>query len=107
MLDSKIIITEINKILLAEMENKFIGFKIDDLSNKFNTTINIEPTRYKGNLLDGMQIIYENGVYEVSQFMAGKNQNELHIYLETKSFLVALKNMLKGNKNRVIIKKYT
>ena len=106
MLDSKKIISDINKALLAEIENKGVGFKIDDLSNEFNTTIHIEPIRYKNNLLDGMQIIFENGVYEVSQFMAGKNKNELHIYLETKSFLVALKNMLKGNKNRISIKKY-
>ena len=106
MLSSKKIIANINQILLCEIKNKGIGFKIDDLSNKFNTTIHIEPIGYKNTSLDGMQIIFENGIYEVSQFMAGKNQNELHIYLETKSFLVALKNMLKGNKNRVSIKKY-
>jgi hypothetical protein len=49
-----------------------------------------------------MQIIYENGIFEVSEYQAGKNQNELHIYKETKSFLIALKTLLKGNKQTTI-----
>ena len=51
-----------------------------------------------------MQIIYENGIFEVSEYQAGKNKNELHIFLETKSFKIALKNMMQGNKKRKVIK---
>ena len=95
---------KINNTLYELMKDKGISFKVDNISDKFNTTIMVEPIRYSGNLLDGMQIIFENGVYEVSQFQAGKNKNELHVYLETKSFQIALKNMLKGNKKRTAIK---
>jgi len=49
---------------------------------------------------DGMQMLYIDGKYEVSQYMAGKNQNELRIYTNTKSLSIALKSLLKGNKKR-------
>jgi len=96
------IIENINKVLFDTMQNKGVSFQVSDLSNKYNTTINIEPTQYKNSNLDGMQIIYENGIFEVSEFQAGPNQNELHIFLETKSFKVALKNMMLGNKRKPI-----
>jgi hypothetical protein len=54
----------------------------------------------------GMQILYNEGLYEVSQYQAGKKANELHIYTVTKSLKIALKSLLKGNKGRKIIELY-
>ena len=60
----------------------------------------------RSDFFDGMQIIAENdGTFEVSEYMAGKNENELHIYLVTKSLTLALKDLIKGNKRKPI-KKY-
>ena len=71
------------------------NFQVSELNkNEFV----IEPARYKGSELDGMQIIFEKGIYEVSEFQAGKDKNELHVFMETKSLKIAVKNMLKGNK---------
>ena len=56
--------------------------------------------REESALMDGMQIITVNGVYEVSEYQAGKNQDELHIYLETKSLKRAIANALKGNRRK-------
>lgn len=95
-------LAHIQKVLEQVMTGKGISFSVVDLSNKHNKTINIEPKGYDDLTLDGMQIIYENGIYEVSEYQAGKNANELHIYLETKSFKVALTNMLKGNGRKPI-----
>ena len=92
----------INNVLIELMMNKNVSFVTDDLSNEYHKRIMVEPINYKGDKLDGMQILYENGIYEVSEFQAGTNNNELHIYLETKSFKVALKNMLKGNNRKPI-----
>ena len=69
--------------------------------------IYIEPdTRKTGRLpkgsLDGMQIIYEGGIYEVSQYMAGKKENELHIYKNTKFLKTALEELIKGNDRKPI-----
>ena len=82
-----------------------VFFTVSEAGTNLNPSFIIEPTRYKDKKLDGMQVIYADGVFEVSQYMAGKNENELHIYLETKSLKIALKSMLKGNKYRKIIKK--
>jgi hypothetical protein len=71
----------------------------------------IEPsTRKVGNkrsdFFDGMQILaMDNGTFEVSEYMAGKNENELYIYKETNSLTNALKDLIKGNKRKPI-KKY-
>jgi hypothetical protein len=99
------IILKINNVLFEKMYNKNISFKIDNLSNQYNQTIYIDLYNYSkvyGSKFDGMQIIYENGIFEVSEYQAGKNQNELHIYKETRSFIIALKTLLKGNKQNPI-----
>lgn len=54
----------------------------------------------------GMQIMYEDGIYEVSEYMAGKQENELHIFTKTKSLILALKSLMKGNRKRKIIEKW-
>lgn len=71
----------------------------------------IEPSTKKvGNkrsdFFDGMQILaMDNGTFEVSEYMAGENENELYIYKETNSLTNALKDLIKGNKRKPI-KKY-
>jgi hypothetical protein len=95
-------IKKIHSVLSELMTNKKVSFKVDNLSNKYHNILMIEPYYYTnsiyGSKLDGMVINYEDGIYEVCEFQAGENANELHIFLETKSFKVALKNMLIGNK---------
>jgi hypothetical protein len=71
----------------------------------------IEPSTRKvgknrSDFFDGMQITaFRDGTFEVSEYMAGKNEDELHIYKETKSLILALKDLVKGNKRKPI-KKY-
>jgi hypothetical protein len=78
------------------------------VSDDLGQTILIEPRgNLKGkrkDLLNGMQIIYDksNGVFEVSEYMAGPKQDKLYIYKETKSLIIALKDMLKGNHRKPI-----
>lgn len=91
---------KINSILFERMQGKNISFKVLDYSDQYFSKIYIDVynyTKVHGSKFDGMQIIFEAGIYEVSEFMAGKAKNELHIYLETKSFKAALNNLLKGN----------
>jgi hypothetical protein len=57
-------------------------------------------------IYDGMRILYFDGVYEVAQYMAGKKENELHIYTNTQSLIKALESLIKGNKNRRIIERW-
>lgn len=61
--------------------------------------IHIEPTGYKGNHLDGMQIIEDpdTKTFEVSEYMAGPNEDQLWIFGEYKNLKSAVKSMLKGN----------
>jgi hypothetical protein len=78
---------------------------VSDIGNE----IIIEPdTRKTGRLksgsLDGMQIIYDKRTknYEVSEYQAGKNQNELHVFKNTKYLKTALDELMKGNNRRPI-----
>ncbi len=100
--ESKILKT--NAVLIdkgnCHYSKNYLFFKTCDL----NDCIMIEPTNYKnrfGHLLDGMQIIYhkKQGLFEVSEFQAGVDENCLYIYTETKSFKKAIKSLLKGNYN--------
>jgi hypothetical protein len=76
-----------------------------------NGEIHIEPSTTKvgdkrKDFFDGMQIHrFADGMYEVSEYQAGPNQDELYIYKETKSLPLALKDLIKGN-NRKPIKKW-
>ena len=93
---------KIQSIIYNTMQNKKISFTVENLSSGANETILIEPLNYqKSDLkekLDGMQILYQNGIFEVSEIKAGKNEDQMHIFLLTRSFKIALRNMLKGNK---------
>lgn len=99
------------------MQTLEIRNKVNDFLHPLNMSakvsdngkeIFIEPdtkkvgSNLKGGKLDGMQIIYfkEDNIFEVSEYMAGKNENELHIYETTKSLKIALKGLLKGNKRK-------
>lgn len=66
----------------------------------------IEPKTPPSGEYDGMQIIYtlNDKEFEVSEFQAGPNQDQLWVYTITKSKVNALKSLLKGNKNRKPIK---
>lgn len=76
---------------------------VSDLSNnKDLSTFMIEPKGYKGDKYDGMQILFENGSYEVAEYQAGKNEDEIHIFGNFKSLALALRNFMKGNKRKPI-----
>lgn len=78
------IVTEEHDFILIEPSTRKVGDKRKDY-------------------FDGMQIIRDSdGTYEVSEYQAGENQNELHIYKKTKSLLLALKDLIKGNKRKPI-----
>jgi hypothetical protein len=69
-------------------------------------TLCIETRSCKNPLLNGMQILYfiQDGLFEVSEYMAGPKQNQLRVLTETKSLKIAVKSYLKGNKGRKAIK---
>lgn len=75
---------------------------------KENDGISIEPNtkmvgKNRKDFFDGLRImIWKNGDIEVAEYQAGKNKNELHIYKETKSLTIALKQLIKGNKQKAI-----
>lgn len=70
--------------------------------------IGIEPdTRKTGNkrkdYFDGMKLMcWNDGTFEVAEYQAGKKQNELHIFKETKSLRVAICDLIKGNKRKPV-----
>lgn len=85
-----------------EFTNRY--FRFDDWNNENHQSFQLEivgRNEDKG-MFDGMQIIFEDGIFEVSEYQAGKNQNELWIYKETKSLKVALKCFMKGNNQKPI-----
>jgi hypothetical protein len=61
---------------------------------------------HRKDFFDGMQIIkWPDGQYEVSEYMAGPNNDQTFIYKQTKSLNVALKDLIRGN-NRKPVEKY-
>lgn len=82
--------------------------RVEDNGNE----IFIEPNtkkigKLKAGSLDGMQIIYfkKEKIFEVSEYMAGKKEDELWIYETTKTLKGAITGLLKGN-NRKPTRKY-
>lgn len=63
-------------------------------------------TQYGGrdDFFDGLMLNYfsNDNIFEVAEYQAGKNKNELHIYKETRSLTEALEELLKGNKRKPI-----
>ena len=76
--------------------------------SKESDGISIEPnTRKTGkkrkDYFDGMKImIWNDGSIEVAEYSAGKSGKELHIFKETRSLKIALKELIKGNKRKPI-----
>jgi len=68
----------------------------------------IEPSTTKTganrpDFFEGMQIsCFEDGTFEVSEYQAGGQRNELWIYKSTPYLKVALKDLVKGNKRTPI-----
>lgn len=100
---------EINEHLYNKLYDCGISFQISNCSNKYHDNVIIEPYNYvkkHNDKFDGMLINYEDGIFETIENQAGKNQDEQHIFIETKSFKIALNNLLKGNNRKKILKKY-
>jgi len=100
---SKKLTDQIIEFCLSQKIVKCKSFNIDNLTFKNNQTILIEPST-ENEKFAGMQINYfknENdlfGVYEVSEYQAGKKENELHIFSINDNLKDALKCLTKGNK---------
>jgi hypothetical protein len=88
---------------LKELNLNF-NVKIDFQKNYLNKIdcISIEPTNYKGNNFDGMQILYTSEGYEISEYQAGENKNELHIYNVVHDLKLALCLLALGNGRKPI-----
>ena len=54
----------------------------------------------------GMHLIYEDGIFEVSEYQGGPRADQLHVYGEYKTAGPAVRSLLKGNRNRKPIKIY-
>lgn len=93
---------------LTRKVNGFLhSLKIHTQISDCGHTFIIEPdTRntngQRSDFFDGMQIILYKGIFEISEYQAGTNANELHIYKNTTSLKKALKELLKGNKRQPI-----
>lgn len=78
-----------------------------DLSNQYHSTLLIDfDTRLAkkaGFDFDGMQIILEDGTFELSEYQAGPNQDELHVFGEYKSINTAIKALLRGKRKPIKI----
>lgn len=92
---------EVEKIVIFCIKETGFNFRYDDWNNEYHKSHQLEIV---SNLpkFQGMQIIFEDGIYEVSEYQAGIKGNELHVYKETKSLKIALKWFMKGNKQKPI-----
>lgn len=98
-------IDQIKKVVIDKLH------PLNNYARVFNVgdDIYIEPCTRNNRKLEGMQIIYfaKDNIFEISEYMAGSQQNELWIYKETPSLKIAIKEMLKGNNRKSkIIKSY-
>lgn len=64
-----------------------------DLGNSYHADF----SGYKNGRLDGIQIIAECGVFEVSEGQAGQDQNELHVFKNYKNVGNAINFIVKLN----------
>ena len=86
------------------------GLNARIITNHIDENITIEPstiyrsTHIRQGKMDGMAMHYEasTGIWEVVEEQAGKNQDKLHIFKETRSLKVALKDLVKGNNRKPI-----
>lgn len=61
-----------------------------------------EPRSFGKINVDGLLINYnkKTKIFEVAEMQAGKNEDEIWVYLETKQFIMALKELVKGNNRK-------
>jgi antirestriction protein ArdC/nucleoside-triphosphatase THEP1 len=90
---------------LTEIANGFlsahkISLKATDF--KESNEIVFEPRSFGKINVDGLLINYnkKTKVFEVAEMQAGKNEEEIWVYLETKQFVMALKELVKGNNRK-------
>jgi hypothetical protein len=91
--DLKNRVAELGIDYYPEVKFKVINLNGLRVSNEFS----IEPLGYKGKKYDGLQILFYEGIYEVSEYQAGANQDQLWIYGEYKNLGNAIKSIGKGN----------
>ena len=68
-----------------------------DVSNKWHTGCIIDVV-CKSDKYDGMVINYEDGIFEVAEV---GNDNYINVFKETKSLVIALRCLFKGNKQKI------
>jgi hypothetical protein len=103
------------KTTFEEFKNKCIYFfqskGMDGTASKLGKDFIFEPSTDKTNgkrkdFFDGLMLNYfgnpKDNFFEVSEYQAGKNKNELHVYKITTSIDEALNELLKGNKRQPI-----
>ena len=87
------------------------GYDLGSVDYLQDGTVVIYPSTTKvgsnrKDFFDGLQIIkWPDGIYEVSEYMAGPKEDQTYIYKLTKSLNVALKDLIRGN-NRKPVQKY-
>lgn len=69
-----------------------------DLSQNNDETKVLIDASCKDDKFDGMQIYFEDGIYEVSEMIYNSHIN---VFCETKSFKIALKYFFRGNKQKI------
>ena len=86
------------------------GYDLSSVDYFQDGTVVVYPSSRKvgsnrKDFFDGMQIIkLPNGYYEVSEYLAGPNQDQTYVYKNTKSLNVALKDLIRGNKRKPVEK---
>ncbi len=90
---------------LTEIANGFlsahkISLKATDFKESYEVVF--EPRSFGKINVDGLLINYnkKTKVFEVAEMQAGKNEEEIWVYLETKQFIMALKELVKGNNRK-------
>ena len=118
---SKVKTTKKTKAVPVKIEpNKIVKNDIDslkDIANGFLSSHKItlkatdfkesgevifEPRSFGKINVDGLLINYnkKTKIFEVAEMQAGKNEDEIWVYLETKQFIMALKELVKGNNRK-------
>ena len=100
-------ITQMRNYAIKIFLSKNIQFKIEDLTDSIHfepSTRNIKALGIPASHFDGKQIIYwkADNRFELSEYQAGDNNNELHILAITKTFKAAISKLTSGKQIRPI-----
>lgn len=90
---------------LTEIANGFLSAHKISLSVtdfKESGEVVFEPRSFGKINVDGLLINYnkKTKIFEVAEMQAGKNEDEIWVYLETKQFIMVLKELVKGNNRK-------